>query len=197
MSPDLRPGPDSPPTDELQSAEATLGVLQQVLHTIGSDDMPRQSPCSAFDLTKLTGHLLNSIRAIGDMAGGDFAGSSARDEADSAEREIIGAARPTLDAWHRRGLQGTVQLGPNEMPARVAVGIMSVEFLVHAWDYAVTVGREVQVPDSLAEYVLALARELIKPEERARAGFDDPVDVPDDASALDRLIAFTGRNPAR
>jgi hypothetical protein len=27
-------------------------------------------------------------------------------------------------------------------------------------------------------------------------GFDDPVAVPDDAPALDRLIAFTGRDPA-
>jgi uncharacterized protein (TIGR03086 family) len=115
MSPDLRPGPDSPPTDELASAEATLGVLQQVLHTIARDD--------------------------------------------SVERQVIGAARPTLDAWHRRGLQGNVQLGPNEMPAKVAAGVLSVEFLVHAWDYAVTVGRDVKAPDSVAEYVLGLARE--------------------------------------
>lgn len=196
MSRDLRPGPDSPPTDELASAEATLGVLQQVLHTIASDDMPRQSPCSAFDLTKLTGHLLNSITAIGGMVGADFADSSPRDETDSVERQIISAARPTLDAWHRRGLEGNVQVGPNEMPAKVAAGVLSVEFLVHAWDYAVTVGREVKAPDSLAEYVLGLAHELIRPEERSRAGFHDPVDVPEDAGALDQLIAFTGRNPA-
>ena len=58
------------------------------------------------------------------------------------------------------------------------------------------VGREVNAPDSLAEYVLGLARELIRPEERSRAGFHDPVDAPEDASALDQLIAFTGRNPA-
>jgi len=197
MSPDLRPGPDSPPIDELASAEATLGVLQQVLQTIASDDMPRQSPCPAFDLTKLTGHLLNSIMVIGGMVDADFADSSPRDENDSVERQVIGAARPTLDAWHRRGLEGNVPLGPNEMPANVAAGVLSVEFLVHAWDYAVTVGRDVDVPDSLAEYVLGIARELIRPEERSHAGFHDPVDVPGDAGAMDQLIAFTGRNPAR
>ena len=88
-------------------------------------------------------------------------------------------------------------MGPNEMPAKVAAGVLSVEFLVHAWDYAVTVGRDVKAPDSLAEYVLGLARELIGPEERSRAGFHDAVDVPRRSSALDQLIAFTGRNPAR
>jgi uncharacterized protein (TIGR03086 family) len=197
MSPDLRPGPDSPPTDELASAEATLGVLQQVLHTIASDDMSRQSPCSAFDLTELTEHLLNSIMAIGGMAEADFTDPSLRDETSSVERQVIGAARAALDAWHRRGLEGSVPLGPNEMPAKVAASVLSVEFLVHAWDYAVTVGRDVKAPDSLAEYVLGIARELIRPEERSQAGFDDPVEVPEDASALVQLIAFTGRKPAR
>jgi uncharacterized protein (TIGR03086 family) len=192
MSPDLRPGPDSPPTDELQSAEATLGVLQQVLNTIGSDDMPRQSPCSAFDLTKLTGHLLNSIAAIGGMAGAEIPET---DESDSAERRVLRAARPALDAWHRRGLEGNVPFGKGEMPAKGACGILSLEFLVHAWDYARAVEHDVNAPEPLAEYVLGLARKTIQPELRSRAGFDAPVDVAEDARALDRLVAFTGRNP--
>ena len=54
MPADLRPGPDSPPADELDSAEASLPVLQQILHTIASDDMARQTPCSEFDITQLT-----------------------------------------------------------------------------------------------------------------------------------------------
>jgi hypothetical protein len=44
--------------------------------------------------------------------------------------------------------------------------------------------------------VLGLAHKVITPQGRATVGFDDPVAVPDDASALDRLIAFTGRDPA-
>jgi uncharacterized protein (TIGR03086 family) len=194
MSPDLRPGPDARPTDELASAEASLVVLQQVLHTIAGDDMSLQSPCTEFDLTGLTGHLLNSIMAIGGMADADF---GMRDETDSVERQVIAAARPALDAWHRRGLEGSVSLGPNLMPARIAAAVLSVEFLVHAWDYAVTVGREVNAPDPLVEYVLELTRELIRPEERSPAGFDDPVEVPSYAGPLHRLIAFTGRNPVR
>ncbi|MDT7794399.1 MAG: hypothetical protein QOD59_3835, partial [Mycobacterium sp.] len=33
-------------------------------------------------------------------------------------------------------------------------------------------------------------------QSRTIAGFDPPVPVPADASPLDQLIAFTGRNPA-
>ncbi|MGB8791472.1 MAG: TIGR03086 family protein, partial [Mycobacterium sp.] len=39
MSSDLRPGPDSPPTDELASAEAALSALQHVLHPIARDEL--------------------------------------------------------------------------------------------------------------------------------------------------------------
>ena len=194
MAADLRPGTDSPPTDELRSAEDTLGVLRGVLHTIAADDMTRQTPCTEFDVTRLTGHLLNSLTALGGMVGAEL---PERDESDSVERQVVAAARPALDAWHRHGLNGTVPFGKSQMPAKGACAILSLEFLVHAWDYAAAVDHEFNAPEPLAEYVLGLAHQVIMPEQRSRAGFDDPVDVPADAGALERLIAFTGRNPAR
>lgn len=193
MHRDLRPGPHSPPTDELHSAEDTLGILQRVLHTVAADDMSRLTPCSEFDVSRLTEHLLKTITALGGMVGADI---PELDEGDSAERRIVVAARPALDAWHRHGLDGTVQFGGTEMPAKQACGIFSIEFLVHAWDYARAVGHEINAPEPLSEYVLGLARELIRPELRSRAGFDDPVEAPEDAGALEQLVAFTGRNPA-
>lgn len=193
MPADLRPGPDSPPNDELRSAELTLGILEEVVKTIAREDLTRQTPCTEFDVAALTKHLLNSITVVGGMVGAEL---PEPDDEDSVERQIILRARPTLDAWHRHGLDGTVQLGDNEMPAQVAAAVLSLEFLVHAWDYAVALGRDVEVPDSLAEYVLGLAHQLIRPERRGGAGFDDPVEVADDARGLDRLVAFTGRNPA-
>jgi len=194
MPSDLRPGPESPPTDELDSAESTLGILQQVLHPMARDDLFRQTPCSEFNVAQLTDHLLNSITVIGGAVDAEL---PPRDETDSVERQIIAVARPALDAWHRHGLNGMVMVGPNEAPAAVMAGVLSIEFLVHAWDYAVAASRDVDAPDSLAEYVLELARNIITPEGRTNAGFHQPVDVPADASALDQLIAFTGRNPAR
>jgi uncharacterized protein (TIGR03086 family) len=194
MADDLRPGPDSPPTDELDSAEASLRVLQQVLHSIAADDMTRQTPCTEFDVTQLTSHLLKSIKAIGGMAGAELPDVSPGQ--DSVERQVVAAARPALDAWHHRGLDGSVPFGGGEMPAKNACAILSLEFLVHAWDYAAAVGHDVKAPEPLAEYVLGLARKIIQPELRSRAGFDDPVDVSADANAVDKLVAFTGRNPS-
>jgi uncharacterized protein (TIGR03086 family) len=193
MSSDLRPRPDSPPTDELGSAEAALGALQHVLHPISRDELSKSTPCSEYDVKQLTDHLLNSITLLGGAAGAQL---PERDTGDSVERQVIGAARPALDAWHRRGLNDSVTIGPNELPATFAVGILSVEFLVHGWDYATATTHPINVADSLADYVLGLANKVISPQARATVGFADPVAVPDDAPALDRLIAFTGRDPA-
>lgn len=189
---DLPSGPDSPPADELACAEATLAVLVHTLHPIANDDWSRQTPCREFDIAKLTDHLMNSIAVIGGAAGAEL---PERDPGDSVERQVVAAARPALDAWHRRGLDGTVPFGQNEAPATVMAGVLGIEFLVHAWDYATAMGSRVDAPDSLSDYVMGLARRIITPDGRTNAGFDDPVEVPADAGALDRLIAYTGRNP--
>ena len=193
MPSDLTSGPDSPPTDELASAEASLAVLQNVLHPIANDDWSKQTPCREFDIAKLTDHLMNSITVIGGAAGAEL---PERDPADSVERQVVAAARPALDAWHRRGLDGTVAFGQNEAPARVMAGILSLEFLVHAWDYAMAMGSTVNAPDSLTDYVMGLAQGIITPQGRTTAGFDDPLEVAADAGALDRLVAYTGRSPS-
>jgi uncharacterized protein (TIGR03086 family) len=192
MPADLTPSLDAPPTDELASAEATLGVLQQVVHGITFDDLTKQTPCREFDVAALTSHLLNSVTQIGKAAGAEI---PARDSEDSVERQIVAAARPSLDAWHRRGLGGSVPFGPREAPAGYLAGIFSLEFLVHAWDYAVATGRPISAPDALSEYVTGLAQRVITPDTRGSAGFDDPVDVSGNATALDRLVALTGRRP--
>jgi uncharacterized protein (TIGR03086 family) len=193
MASDLRPGPDSPPPDELASAEAALGVLQHVLHQISRDELSKSTPCSEYDVLQLTDHLLRAITLAGGMAGADLPD---RDTDDSVEQQIIGAARPALDAWHRRGLGGTVTFASNELPATFGASVLTLEFLVHGWDYAAATGHPMDVAESLAEYTLGLAKKVITPQGRATVGFADPVAVPDDASALDRLIAFTGRHPA-
>lgn len=159
--------------------------------------MADRTPCTeydvaAYDVAALTDHLLKSIIVIDGAAGATLPNRGA---GDSVERQIVGAARPALDARHHRGLHGTVTIGPNTLPAAVVAGILSLEFPVHAWDYAKSTGHPIDVADSVAEYVLGLAKKNITPQGRAQVGFDDPVDAPDDAPPLDRLIAFTGRQP--
>ncbi|MDT5089367.1 MAG: hypothetical protein QOG47_2074 [Mycobacterium sp.] len=194
MASDLRPGPASPPTDELRAAEQALGVLQHIVHPISRDDLSRPTPSGDFDVAQLTEHLVDTITSIGTALGAEL---PPRDAQDTVERQIIAAGRPTLDAFHRRhGLDGDVTWRGEETPVRTLAGVLSFGLLVHGWDYAVATGGPVDVTDALADYVLELAEKIITPERRANGEFADPVEPPANASGFDRLIAFTGRDPA-
>jgi uncharacterized protein (TIGR03086 family) len=193
MASDLRPGPDSPPTDEFHSAEAALGALQRVLHPIARDELSRQTPCEDFDVAGLTDHLLKSITSVGSAVGAEIPPQA---DDDSVERKVIATARPAMDALRRHGLDRTATLGGDEVPVRVLAGILSIEFLVHGWDYSVATGHPLDVADSMADFVLGLAEKIITPQGRSAVGFADPVVPPAGARPLDRLVAVTGRHVA-
>jgi uncharacterized protein (TIGR03086 family) len=164
-------------------------VLQGVLRGIGEDDLGRPTPCSEFTVGQLEAHLLGSVTALASFAGGTVVPSPAGD----LESRIADAAQQAVETWTRRGLEGTVQAGSQEMPAAVAVSILSVEFLVHAWDFASATGQKPAVSDEVATYVLGLAEQIVRPELRETAGFDPAIPAAANAPALDRLLAFTGR----
>jgi len=194
MASDLRPGPDSPPTDELRAAEQALGVLQHIVHPISRDDLSRQTPSDGFDVAQLTEHVVDTLTSIGDALGAEV---PPRDADDTVERQIVVAGRATLDAFHRRhGLDGEVTWRGNETPVRTLAGVLAFGLLVHGWDYAAATGYPADVPNALANYVLELAEMIITPQRRANGEFADPVEPPAKASAFDRLVAFTGRDPA-
>ncbi|WP_428339679.1 TIGR03086 family metal-binding protein [Mycobacterium sp.] len=194
MPSDLRPGPDSPPADELRAAEAALGVLQHIVHPISRDDLSRPTTSGDFDVAQLTDHMVETIASIGAALDANL---PTRDADDSVERQIIVVGRPTLDAFHsRHGLDGAVTWRGTETPVRILASVLAFGLLVHGWDYAAAIGHPANVPDSLANYVLDLAQKIITPERRANGEFGDPVEVDENAPAIHRLVAFTGRDPA-
>lgn len=173
----------------LTSANATLAVLQQVLRGIEEDDLTASTPCSEFTVGQLEEHLLGSLRSLTGLAGGALKPASAG----VLESRIADAAQQALETWMERGIEGTVQAGPQELPAMIAASILSVEFLVHAWDFASATGQKVGVSDEVATYVLGLAEQVVTPDQRESAGFHPAIAIAEDAPALDRLVAFTGR----
>jgi uncharacterized protein (TIGR03086 family) len=187
-------GPDewaAAPADlnPLTSANATLAVLQHVLCGIGEDDLSKATPCTEFTVGQLEAHLLGSLSSLTSLAGSTLVPASGGD----LESRIADAAQQAVETWMERGLEGTVQAGPQELPATIAASILSVEFLVHAWDFASATGQKVAVSDEVATYVLGLAEQIVTPELRERAGFDPAIPISADAPALDRLLAFSGR----
>ena len=177
--------------DHFSSAEATLAVLQGVLRNLTTADRAKPTPCSEFDCHALAEHLFGSLASVGAMAGAEVTNPGEG----TLEHRIATMAAQAIEAWRTRGLEGTIPApGGGEMPAEVATRILSLEFLLHAWDFAQASGQSLPVSDEVVSYVQTLADPII-PAGRARGAFADEVDPGADATPLQRLVAFSGRTP--
>lgn len=175
--------------DPIMAAEASLAACQLVLRGIPAAGygLPAAA-CPEFTVSELTDHLLGSITYFGGAAGVEIPGTAAA----TLEAQVANAGQAALEAWNARGLDGMVMAAGSEMPAAIAVGILSIELLVHAWDFAQATGQQVTASDALTQHVLDAAHKIITPEIRV-GRFADAVQAGPDAGALGALIAFTGR----
>ena len=177
--------------DQLTSAEATLAVLQGVVRHLTTEDRVKQTPCAEYDCHALAEHLFGSLAGLGQMVGADVRNP----EEGSLENRIAVMADQAITAWRARGLEGMVPgPGGQDFPAALAINILSLEFLLHAWDFAQASGQHLTVSDELAAYVLGLAEQVV-PGARQGGAFAPEQPVSDDASPMDRLVAYTGRRP--
>lgn len=175
--------------DPLSSAEASLAVILGVLRKFTPADREKTTPCQDFNAHELLEHLAGSLRQIGGALGADLS----EDVNTAPEVRIATLAQPTLEAFTRRGLEGTIDMGFAELPATVVAGIVNLELLVHAWDFAKATGQDLVVSDVVTDYVEGLARTTISEQVRANGSFASAQPVAESAGSLERLIAFTGR----
>jgi uncharacterized protein (TIGR03086 family) len=178
--------------DEFSSAEAALTALLDTVATVDDDDLQRLTPCRDFDVSSLADHLIDTIIRLGTAAGIERQVSGGQ----SIAERILAVTQTVLTGWRRRGLGGDITFSGKTLPDRLALGILSLELVVHGWDFAVSLHRSLDVTDALAARILGVAHQTLTAESRVKAGFDPPLPVPQTASALEKLIAFTGRDPS-
>ena len=173
------------------SAEATLAGLQTVLRNLTTADQSKPTPCAEFDGHALAEHLFGAMVGLGGMAGVQVVNP----EEGSLENRVGDMAGQAIEGWRARGLDGMIPgPGGNEMPAAIGASILSIEFLLHGWDFAQMSGQTLPVSDEVVAYVQSLADQIV-PSGRDRGAFAAEVPVAADASPLDRLVAFAGRTP--
>jgi uncharacterized protein (TIGR03086 family) len=179
--------------DEFASAEEALVALHHVTEAIGHDELHRRTPCTDWDVAALAEHLIDTISRLATAVGIP----NAPPNDGTIDQRIQRLTQPIIAEWRRRGLADDVMFSGRTLPAHLALGILCLELVVHGWDFAVALHRAIPIPDAHADHVLGLAHQTLTEQSRAVAGFNPPVPVSATASALDRLVAFTGRDPAK
>lgn len=181
--------------DSFECASVTLAACRSVLGRLTASDLGRASPCTQYTVGEVGEHVVRSMVLLGSVASGSAGFAGFVDAAGSLESRVAGSAEAAVTAWRRRGLSGSVAVGRSTLPASLAVEIIPLELLVHGWDVARATGLPIDVPPPVAGYVLEQARALITPDKRGRS-FAEEVPAGPSATVLERLIAFTGRQPS-
>ncbi len=177
--------------DHLSAAEASWALCQQVMLPLTPAHRELPTPCSEFTVHELVEHLMGSLRGLGGIAGATI---PEKIDASSAEDYIAQAAEPALAAWRARGLDGEVPFGGGQAPAALPAGILSLEFFVHAWDFARATDQAFSPSEPLTAFVTEIAEQIIQPDNRGEGnGFAEIATAAHD-DAVSKLMAFTGRS---
>ncbi|MGH3322749.1 MAG: TIGR03086 family metal-binding protein [Streptosporangiaceae bacterium] len=188
---------------DLVPAARRSGAL---IATITDEQLRARTPCPQYTLSDLLDHVDGLAQAFtnaatkevpeggGPSPSGDGSGLEGGWRTRIPERLLaMAGAWGDPNAW-----EGATAAGGVELPGEIAGLVALNETMVHGWDIARATGQAYDVDPEQAEQCIRVMGP--QPGEERPVGddvpFGRPVEVPGDASVLDRLVATMGRDPS-
>ncbi|MEU6122284.1 TIGR03086 family metal-binding protein [Streptomyces sp. NPDC047123] len=197
------PTPDARISDLLALA---VERAAPVVRALPDDRLGDPTPCADYDVRALANHLFHVVVQFQELAAkrnSDFsvtpdhlAGSG-----DAWRERFLDEAGKLVAAWGEPGAdEGTT--GAMDMPARTVGCMVLLDLTVHAWDLARATGQEYRPGErgGAGDPVVARLTEAVAgmaPTARKMGVFGEAVPLRDEdgATAFERLLATTGRDP--
>lgn len=176
-------------TDLLTAIDVATTEMTNQIAATDQSKLGEATPCSEWDVKALVEHAKGTCDFFTGAVGGTPAEGDVWEGDAAANFSKSGTA--ALTAMRDRGLEGTVDLGGNEMPATMAAGILAMDVYVHAWDLATAAGNDISLDDDVCATLLEVTSPAI--DGFRPNGFGPAVEVADQVPASARLLAFSGR----
>ncbi|MUL49805.1 TIGR03086 family protein [Mycobacterium sp. CBMA293] len=211
--------PTSSTTDHLKDPrpilDRAIATGGGVIAGVRPEQLTDQTPCTDMNVRALLAHLIGVLDRVAALGTGEdpFAVievSVADDRWPDAWRE---AGRRAADAWSDDAvLERPVALPWIEGSGAEVLASYFSELTVHTWDLATATGQQPDWDDTVVVAAFDGARQILPAENRralyeeisAARGLDEvavpfaeAVPISDDAPAIDRLVAWNGRDPRR
>ena len=201
-------------TDPRPILDRALATGGAVVAAVRPDQLTDPTPCTEMDVRTMLSHLIGVLGRIAALGNGEdpFAVTEAPVADDGWADAWRAAGTRAAEAW----ADDAVLDRPMALPwiqgsgAEILTSYFS-ELTVHTWDLAVAIGHQPEWDDEAV--AAALGARQVLPAENRRALFEEisaamgleevaipfaeAVPVPDDAPAIDRLVAWNGRDPRR
>lgn len=163
----------------------------------------RRTPCAAWNLAELLAHMTVQHRGFAAAARGEVSTVeqwrpvTSQDPVD----DYLRACELVLEAFAEPAALATGFVLPeitrqSAFPASQAMSFHLVDYVVHGWDVAATVGADYPGDDELAAAALAVAELVPDGPERLSPGAAFAPALPAAGSKLARTLALLGRDVA-
>ena len=177
-----------------------LAIIIPKLREIGARIDPSQldapTPCKDFTVAGVLGHmtgLASGVRSDVPWRGAAERRSPSPTTPPRWPASTVAMAA-LLDAVQSPGaLDRTIQTPGGEMPGAVFARLVAFDGLVHGWDLATSTGQPWDLDDDLVAEVDGFARQAITDDMRDGDAFAAQQQPADDATPIERLVAFSGR----
>jgi len=182
----------APLAEQLGRASAAVAGL---ISNIRPDQWSAPTPCTDWTVRQVVNHLIGMNRVFTALLAGQL--PPPRPSADHVEADPAGAYRDSAAAlqaaFGRPGVLERTYHGPlGTATGAERLQIRLYDLLAHGWDLAQATEQPADLPDDVAEQSLAFARTQLT--EQGRPGRFGPAQiVPEQAPAIERLVAFLGR----
>ncbi len=183
--------------EALARHERAVRLSVDAVEAAADASLSTETPCAGWDLRALLEHMGTQNRGFAEAARGanDPAIWTVHPSPDPVG-DYVRSAHDIVEAFATCAA-GTVllpEIPPGEFPAATALGFHLIDSVVHAWDVARSVGREIELDADLGPTALRIAEAV--PTGKARGpAFGPALEVSDSAATLDRILRILGRSP--
>lgn len=176
-----------------------------VVSRVQAEDLGRATPCAEWTLADLLAHMIaqhHGFAAAAQGAGGDLAVWQVSPLGDDPVAEYTAAAEAVLAAFAEDGAPERefilAELQPvSRFPGARAIGFHLIDYVVHGWDVARSLGLPYELDPGVEEISLKIA--LAVPGGSYRLQPDTPFQPAltggPDAGPMDRILTALGRSP--
>jgi uncharacterized protein (TIGR03086 family) len=181
-------------------AEAVRTSIELVT-TANPADLSKPTPCRAWTLYGLLAHMATQHYGFAAASRGedDPAIWKLRDLGDDPVKAYVESAEHVLDAFAQPGVAERmfplVEFGAT-FPGTQAISFHFIDYVVHSWDVAKSLGTTVSFSPEVLEAAHTVAQIVPAGDVRRTPGAAFAADIPwsgDDT--LDTIVAYLGRNP--
>ena len=175
--------------------------MTSLLAAVSEDQFDRPTPCPDASVGDLVDHVGALTKGFIAVAKKSVDGTEAPVRPDAANLEVgwqdrIARDLATLaEAWRDPAAwEGMTSAAGVALPGHVAGLVALDELVVHGWDIAVAIAQPYDPAIGEVEAAISFVAAFDAPRDGNL--FGPVVPVPDEASALDRLLGLTGRDPS-